>query len=335
MNDPLHITNGESANDALGRAGAPGESLSWDDVLHEGPTPAGLSLKALSERRARFIADHFGADPDETRARFRARDDALRNAFNAGRAMVLWNSPELYDQLHLLQLLSWFDERSCAKLSIVFIDELIGCANDEALRAAHQRRQPAEPGQLALATRVWAAFRSPDPTALQIALANENLAPLPFLRMGLERLRQEYPDSRTGLSRTERQILTAAADGVTKPGDLFRASQAMESPPFMGDWSFWRALAGLIESPAPLMATADGQPFRSPPRSPGDRAFRRQSLALTACGRDVLAGRRDWLATHSIDRWIGGVHLRAGATWRWDSDRLLFCRPSADRQNLE
>jgi hypothetical protein len=42
-------------------------------------------------------------------------------------------------------------------------------------------------------------------------------------------------------------------------------------------------------------------------------------VTLTSAGRDVLAGRTDWLAIGAFDRWLGGVHVRNGSTWRWDA----------------
>src|SRR5207244_689104 len=40
---------------------------------------------------------------------------------------------------------------------------------------------------------------------------------------------------------------------------------------------------------------------------------------LSALGRDVVAGRADWLAHHPLDRWLGGVHLHSPRpSWRWD-----------------
>ena len=45
-------------------------------------------------------------------------------------------------------------------------------------------------------------------------------------------------------------------------------------------------------------------------------------LALTAAGADVLAGRADRVALIGFDRWLGGLHLRAGnGLWRWDGER--------------
>jgi len=45
---------------------------------------------------------------------------------------------------------------------------------------------------------------------------------------------------------------------------------------------------------------------------------------LTALGRRILAGDADWLETHSIDRWIGGVHLTPEQVVRWDDDASAF-----------
>ncbi len=40
---------------------------------------------------------------------------------------------------------------------------------------------------------------------------------------------------------------------------------------------------------------------------------------MTPLGRDVAAGRADWLAHHRLDRWLGGVHLiPLRPHWRWD-----------------
>ena len=42
-------------------------------------------------------------------------------------------------------------------------------------------------------------------------------------------------------------------------------------------------------------------------------------LVLTEAGKDVLAGRRDWISMGGSDRWVGGVHLDgSNARWRFD-----------------
>jgi hypothetical protein len=44
------------------------------------------------------------------------------------------------------------------------------------------------------------------------------------------------------------------------------------------------------------------------------------TLAITALGRQALAGVLDRVAHAGIDTWRGGVHLTGkGPVWRWDS----------------
>jgi hypothetical protein len=91
----------------------------------------------------------------------------------------------------------------------------------------------------------------------------------------------------------------------------------MEERVFLGDLSFHRLLRELAAPPRPLLRleTAGGS-------SP--RALR---LALTASGREVLAGRDDWVRMRGIDRWLGGVHLAgAESPWRWNSETGRLAR---------
>ena len=53
----LHITNGDAAANVLRKAGITDPILPWRDTLHEGPVPAGLSLRELSRVRTEFIAE--------------------------------------------------------------------------------------------------------------------------------------------------------------------------------------------------------------------------------------------------------------------------------------
>jgi hypothetical protein len=57
MKKVLNITNGNSAVKIMRQADIPGTFLSWDDVLHDGPVPAGLLLEELSKVRAQFIVE--------------------------------------------------------------------------------------------------------------------------------------------------------------------------------------------------------------------------------------------------------------------------------------
>jgi hypothetical protein len=329
----LHITNGESAAIGLRRSGISGVTLSWRDVLHDGPVPAGPSLERLSEVRARFIAGRGWSSYEDALEEFRSRDGVLRR-FRSEHEVVLWFEHDLYDQLQLLQVLDWLagQERGETSLTLVAIDSFPGVASFQGLGELTPAqlawlfpyRRPVTAAILALARAAWDAFRSPDPTAIERALARDTSA-LPFLAGALRRHLQQFPDVANGLARSERHLLEALASGPAGPLPLFVAAQRKEEAPFMGDWSFWQSLRDLSLGAAPLVAGRDGGPFLLPDfavdtaRQP---AFLDQEVALTAQGRAVLAGREDWMRLHGIDRWLGGVHLTGPEpAWRWDETR--------------
>jgi hypothetical protein len=168
------------------------------------------------------------------------------------------------------------------------------------LLAAHQARRPVTAAMLALAREAWAAFRSPDPTAIEAVLA-AGTDPLPALASALTRHLEQFPATADGLGRTERAALQAVASGLTGFVDVFVAHSQDEERPFMGDTTLRTYLERLARGPAPLLRIdADGR------------------YHLTPVGAAVLDGRADQVELNGVDRWLGGVRLRGRAPWRWD-----------------
>lgn len=298
----LHVTNGDHAADAIRAAGIPGEVLPWRDVLHEGPVPAGIPLRELSRVRAEFIASRGWASAEEARRGFEERDAALARSA-AEDEVVLWFEHDLYDQLQLIQLLDWFTAHSHPRLTLINPAQYLGPSPPDQIRALFALRAPVTDAHLADSRLAWDAFRAPDPRRTQAVLAMD-LSALPHLGPALRRHLQQFPSTRDGLSRSERQALEVLADGPRTAGELFVASHHdREDPIFLGDSTFF----GYLEDLGPLLEIGGGPEFRGRP------------VALTALGRDILAGRADRVRAIGIDRWLGGVHLHGRATtWRWD-----------------
>jgi hypothetical protein len=325
----LHITNGDSAGQTIGASGLPGVWLAWKDVLHEGPVPAGLALAELSETRAQFIADQgWSGDYASVLADFHARDAVLAG-YSAHEEVILWFEHDLYDQLQLLQLLDWFAGRGlgATRLSLICIGTFpgrarflgIGELTSTELASLFPTRHLVTQEELALGSAAWSAFRAPEPIALEGLLAGDTSA-LPFLGAALLRHMEEFPATQDGLARTQRELLTVIRAGSQAPRAIFSAWQAMEVAPYMGDTPLWSHLRDLGASPRPLVALADGGRFRTPSETPSPDQFAAQRVALTDAGQAVLAGQADYLALNGINRWLGGVWLRAGAPiWRWDA----------------
>ncbi len=305
----LHVTNGDLAAEGIVEARFDGEVLPWRDVLHEGPVPAAASPDELREVRARFLARCGWTTERSAREDLARRDRRLERALVRGEELVLWFEPDLYDQLQLLQVLDRIARwPRPPRVSGVFPGESLGPMSGSALVAAFARARELGSAELELGRRAWAAFRSPDPRSVERLLA-EDLSALPDLAAALGRHLEQFPSVEEGLSRSERQLLAALAEGPRAVAALFRASQAEEEHHFVGDAVFELYLTGLAADPAPLALRNEQEEWE-----------------ITSLGRATLEGRTDRIATVGLDRWLGGVWLLAPRRiWRWDrvSRRLV------------
>lgn len=313
----LHVLNGDATRVKLEQSDVPGTFSVWADILHEGPVPGSLAPDELREVRARFLA---GTDRDYEAVLAHLSDwDSGLASFADQDEVVLWFEHDLFDQLALVHHLDFYArQRLDRPLALICIgqyagvDRFIGLGQltPDQLGSLLDTRQPVTEEQLALGGAAWAAFRGPDPTAIERVLAADT-SPLPFLAAALRRQLQEYPSVENGLPRTERQIVATLAEGPKTPRGLFRAMYDLEESPFLGDSSFWTRVQLLAAGAHPLVEL-------EVQKVPG-LALPEGEVRITGAGREVLAGRADWIHLAGIDRWIGGVHLVGSHTpWRWD-----------------
>ena len=309
----LHITNGESVVGTFRQVRFPGTYLSWIDVLHDGPVPQTATLSELSDVRAQALADFGAGSYEDIRAGFAARNHVLEN-FRKHEEVVLWFEHDLFDQLQLIQLLDWFAEQEMGKtkLSLVQTDSYpgvkpfygLGQLSGTQLARLFPTRVDVGPAHLAAARQAWEAFRASDPKALEEHSRQKSSA-LPFLAAALQRFLQEYPWTGDGLSRTERQVLEAAATGKSKKAEIYSESRKQEDVPW-GDGSVYLRMEWLASGPNPALETKQQDEY-----------------AITAQGRQLLSGAADWITLHGgVDRWLGGVHLTGKQPqWRWDAGK--------------
>jgi hypothetical protein len=319
----LIITNGDAAGEMLRRTISGTEVLPWRDVLHEGPVPLTRSLAELTDIRADYLARRGWGEREEIAANLQARDRGLARANRFDR-VVLWFEHDLYDQLQLVQILDWFSRNEPRELLMVQASGFLGRQSEEEIEALRADEQPVTPEQLALAREAWAAFRAPTPEPWH-ALLGRDLSPLPFLGQAVLRMLEELP-GRDGVSRSERQILTALFSGISTPPALFVAVQRTEQAVFMGDWSFWGLLDALALARVPLIEGLEGAPFK-PQQANARSPYLGSEIRLTAFGEAVLEGREDNAALNRVDRWWGGTHLTNDRLWRFDAEEERLIAP--------
>src|SRR4051812_44601178 len=320
----LHVANGTSVTTTLETAGVPGIKSIWADPLHEGPVPAGLSDDQLLEVRRHYLAhltpfvaagEDPALDPVNDMREWRAVI-ARRDRYDE---LVLWFEHDLFDQLNLIQLLTWIRDHvpPAIPVSLVCIDAFpgrpdfkgLGELTPGELAPLLDVRQPITNDHYTRAGAAWLAFREPTPEALN-ALQHEDTAALPYLGPAITRFLQEYPWTGDGLSRTERRLVALAAAAAIPLSTVFAR---------MGEGDRFYTITDLA-----LLATVEALATTSPPlltvdvSQASERPFRR-IVSATDCGRSALAGRLDRVVTSGIDRWLGGVHLHGrSAPWRWD-----------------
>jgi hypothetical protein len=309
----LHITNGDSVTSTFRQVRFPGTYLAWKDVLHDGPVPQTSTLNELSDVRAQALAAFGWGDAEKLRADFANRDRTLQD-FRKHQDVVLWFEHDLYDQLQLFQLLDWFEQQDLEgiNLDLVQINSYpgvrpfhgLGQLSGPQLARLFPMRKRVTHAQRSIATETWHAFRAEDPTNLA-AISQQKFDDMPFLAAALTRFLEEYPWTSDGLSRTERQVLQAAAAGKRKKTDIYMESRKQEDVPW-GDSSVYLRLAWLTAGPNPAL-------IESP----------KNEFSVTDAGRQLLEGNADWIKLQGgIDRWLGGVHLTGDQPkWRWDSEK--------------
>jgi hypothetical protein len=311
----LHVANGHAATGVIERSGVPGRTQVWCDPLNEGPVPGGISDAELLAVRGRFLAPH----PDragEVAADLQGWRDVIdRDDYDE---LVLWFEHDLFDQLNLIQLLAHIGSRPRSKpVTLICIDRHPGHPDFKGLgelapreiAALFPTRRPVTREQIVLANHAWAAYRSPDPRALEALLQTDTSA-LPFLGAALLRHLEEFPSERDGLSRTERRMLEQAIDGPVAIDAAFPRMHQGETAYYIADsWFFDRAKDLSAASPPLIHLTIT---------APTTAALPAGSIALTPAGRNVLRGEADRIKLCGIDRWLGGVHARGhGRAWRW------------------
>ena len=318
MTQRLNITNGDSAAGNLSEAGVEGKIISWRDVLHEGPVDSSLSLEDLSNQRARFIAERRWDDFAHASGDFAERDRVIQH-LDYFDEIVLWFEEDLYDQLQLIQLLDLLARGAARKkkISLIQVDGYIPPLSAGKLKELDGKRRAVTSEQFELAQRAWNAFGSADPSAIS-RLLDEKTSALPFLTSAFKRHLEEFPAVGSGLSRSEREALTAIEHGHATPVGAFLEVAKKQESIFLGDIVFYSYLERLSGKGNALVTWKNGTMVVAP-SSETSRDFVNGKLKLTALGREVLAGKRDWQSITIQSRWLGGVEIGpGGGGWRWD-----------------
>lgn len=221
----------------------------------------------------------------------------------------MWFEPDLYDQLQLIQILSWFANQNIenVNLTLISIDHYLKDSSPREIRMLLGNEKSVTREHLALAQKAWFAFTQPNPMNW-FELLEEDLTPLRFLKDTVIRMLEEFPNRRDGLSRSQYQALYIISKGINNPKYIFEKSQKLEKKRFMGEIIFWKILDDFIENRV-ISSKENGQ-----------------ILTITPLGIDILNQKINYLHIKPINKWIGGTKLKNSNLWCWDSKKRMINR---------
>jgi hypothetical protein len=342
----LHIHCGDSSAQSLRNSSVPGDVKVWREIYIEGPVPGNEPNEEFCKARARFISSSMNLDYDSVLQNTREMYHKLLPEAEKYEEVVLWFDSCMFDQTIMIHLIDQCAQQNWpeTKLSLICVDQGLGALPSEELASLMEIRHEITPEEITLAQKAWKAFTSApvradgsdrpgNPADIEELLAGDCSA-LPFLADALYRHLEQYPSIHNGLNRSEKQILQAVANGASKLGPIFAAATGdVEEHPFMGDTSCWGIIQNLAESKVPVLKVTGPDFSELTDFNPDDyeppKNLKRWDVSITDTGRDVLAGKQDYIKLNGIDKWLGGVHLQGPESqWRWDEENRKLVRSS-------
>lgn len=256
-NSHLHIHSGECAASILTAAGTGEPNVVWADVLHIGALDWRWpdALRRAVRAQALCDCDDGGEklNADGVAEHLRKQDAAIDAAPDYER-VTIWVDVCLYDQLILCFLLDRLGERvrlggRVADLGVVCVGEVLGVPgftgygelNAEQMLALLPQRKNVTLKMLDAAKRAWRAAASPERSPEHLRAVAKKCGALEFLPAALERFADEFADA-DGLNRTDRNIREVRRCGAVTRTEIFRAANALEPVPFMGDATLFARL---------------------------------------------------------------------------------------------
>src|SRR5262245_16943898 len=171
----LHVANGSATTSLIQAAGIPGQVSIWADALYDGPVPDGLSDTELLRLRAGGLGDLAEAPYAEVVRGLQAWRDVIERV-DSYDELVLWFEHDLFDQLNLIQLLSWLKGRLPSRTVVSLIEvgkfpgrpafKGLGELTPGQLKSLLEMRRPIAEERYILAEQAWSALRQETPEAL-------------------------------------------------------------------------------------------------------------------------------------------------------------------------
>lgn len=311
----LHVLNGDATLRVFEKTDIPGNKMIWREVLAEGRVPAAIGSEPFWEVRSSFFESFFDVAEEEYH-QLTVDEFEKVEAFSEYEEIVLWFEYDLFCQLNMMALLSWFAAQHLGdiQLSLVCIGmmpqegRLVGLGEipPSMYASLFENRRPLSKEDLGFAQEFWATFSSDDPRPL-FEMAERKANIFPYLPAAVSAHLRRFPSTSNGLNVIEDRMMRIVHSGIRNcqqvVGQVLREDQAFG----FGDWQYFVYLKNLY----PLLQDEDG-------------------LSVNELGQKVLSGDEDFVKWARHDYYWGGVHFKS---YRWDDRQQKLIRYSDDESD--
>jgi len=320
----LHIRCGTDIQSALSKAGFAGDFLDYSDPVCQGPVNSDGDLK---QNRINFLHQAYGSlfnlSLSKIKNDYEQAQSKLEDATHSYQRIVLWFEHDSYDQLILARLLAHFakvlqHQLQPPQIELISINNFpgsirftgLGQLPADAIRLLWSERCSVTSEQLAAGKTIWQSLGMSSPMALMQAIVSKQVESLNNMSNAVYRHLQELPAIDNGLSLTEQLTLEILNQQSLSAGQLFnKLTHEKEPLPWLGDVMYWYIVNSmlLVQQAVINVASTDL-----------NKPWPQRQLSITPLGKDVLAGKLDWLALNPPQRWLGGINIEGSTGWRWD-----------------
>ncbi|WP_033958310.1 DUF1835 domain-containing protein [Psychroserpens jangbogonensis] len=220
MNKTLHITNGNSLTDLLIELEIKGDFLTWQEMLCEGPTLAHIDSEEFIEVRKQFLSDFYNIEINEDE--YKTELNKLNNV-DCYTEIVLWFEYDLFCHINLLGVMSLLHQKGITlPLYLVCSGRIEGEKNlkglselsPEQLYEHYDNRIELTEKDNELAISLWRTYCGKDHNLFKRYIVQKSS--FEYLSNCLKAHLRRFPDSRSGLSVLEKNILEIVRDNDIK-----------------------------------------------------------------------------------------------------------------------
>ena len=207
----LHITNGSSLTDYLTKINFKGDTLTWHEMLCEGPTVKEINTPDFFKIRQAFLEDAYSLeyDIDSIKNEFNKLDDVSKYT-----AIVLWFEYDLFCHINLIAAISLIKQKGIElPLYLVCSGRIAGekdlkvlsDLSEQQLLNEYENKIKLNVDDIATAQKAWRIYCEHDHNLLKELIVRPSS--FKYLSNCLKAHLRRFPDTRSGLNTLEYNTL--------------------------------------------------------------------------------------------------------------------------------